>query len=189
VKQLLVLLILLGAGCATPTPREDLALFDSPDVRARRNLLAFYYSEADDGTVISVSVPKQGPAESRGELGRKMSPLLASFPRGLPPRWRTEDIPVADAQRELIDGIFAGLPAGTTERTLAAGDLGPDVEVAPPNGPARVRILHVSAAGETKTLTLIKGRPEVLPAGRSPAGESLARLDAMFLTLAVHRLR
>jgi len=194
--QRLWVALLLAAGCVPAGPRDEAVLLERPEERARRNLLAFYYSEADDGTVISVSVPRQGPGESRGEPGRKMGPLPASFPRGLPSRWRTEDIPVADAQREMIDGIFAGLPAGATERTLAAepapkstGDLAPDVEAAPSTGPTRVRILHVSAAGESKTLTLFKGRPQVLPAGTAPAGESLAKLDAMFVTFALHRLR
>jgi hypothetical protein len=187
--------LLLAAGCVPAGPREEAVLLDSPQERARRDLLVFYYSEADDGTVISVTVPRRGPGESRGELGPEIARFLASTSLRIPPRWRAEDVPVTEADREAMNRIFAGLPAGATERTLAieplprqpAGDLAPDVEAAPSR--VRVRILHVSATGVIKTLRLIKGSPHLLPVGGTPAGEAVAALDAMLLRLGNHGLR
>jgi hypothetical protein len=192
-RRLPVLLLL--AGCAAPSPQEELTLFDSAEERARRDVLLFYHSEADDGTVISVTVPRQGPGESRGVLGAKLRPFLVAWPSRLPSRWSTEDIPVEDVHRRTMNQVFAGLPGGVSERILAAGpapkptgDLSPDVE-GESTGRARVRILHVSATGEIKTLTLLKGRPDVLPSGGTPADGPVKSLDSMLLRLAVHGLR
>lgn len=183
-------LLFLAAGCATPSPQEDLALFDSPEERARRDLLAVYYWQTADGGAVSVVVPRQGPAETRGEVGPEMRKLLAGFSSSSPfkPRWRKTGIPVDATHRNAIDGYFAGLPAGTTERALALkpvpvqdGFESVRMEKAPLT---RVRILHVSAGGELKTLKIVKGDAGDLPADVPQGGATLNTVDELFLWFA-----
>jgi hypothetical protein len=50
--------------------------------------------------------------------------------------------------------------------------------------PTRVRILHVSASGEAKTLTYLKGDATLLPTNVPSGGAALAALDQLFLDLA-----
>ena len=107
--------LLFAAGCGLPGPREETVLFDSPEERARRDLLVFYYSEADDGTVISMTVPRRGPAEARGELGPQIRRFPAFFPSRFPPRWRTEDI--SYSRSESVKNAASALP--TVETTSA----------------------------------------------------------------------
>jgi hypothetical protein len=181
--------LLLLASCSSPDPREDAALFENADERTRRAVSTVYYFE-NARAVFSVVLPRRGPAEVHGEWSQAAVENFRRRGIGLSRRFSHER-DVASAQRDALEEYFAGLPAGASERTLSLDPKPPsaaprkessndvciyDIETeseprAP--APARVRILHVSNGGETKTLTVILALSHKLPAGVAAGGELL----------------
>lgn len=177
--------LLLAAGCGISDPREDAVLFDSAEERAKRDLFAFYYCETLNGGVFSIVVPRSGPAESVAEIRAEVVEAMRGAGTGVRRRMRGGG-PVDDKHREAIEGFFAGLPPGLSERTLAtdvtpkpSGGFEPEVERLP-QPPARVRILHVSGTGEVKILTLHKAESKSLPAGVEAGGATTWTIDELF---------
>ena len=163
-------------------------MFDSAEERTRRDLFAVYYWGSDAGPAVSVVIPRAGPADARGPVPQTLQEVLG---RSKPPpvRYRQKTgIPVGPDHRKTIEAYFAGLPAGTSERTMLVKPVRqPEgFEASRPDRvwPTRVRILHVSASGEAKTLDYLKGDATLLPDDVPSGGAALAALDQLFLELA-----
>ena len=197
--------LLLLASCAGPDPREDAALFENGDERARRGVSTVYYLE-NVNALFSVVVPQAGAAEVRGEWSQAAMDTWSRIGLGMSRRFDHESV-VTSGQRDALEEYFAGLPAGTCERTLSADPKPPpslerkessrfclfysetETERAPfAPAPARIRILHVSKTGETKTLRVLMAPSKELPAVGAPGGEPLERINWMMLRIASPRI-
>jgi hypothetical protein len=179
--------LLLAAGCGLPDPREDAVLFDSPEERRRRDLFAVCYSESAEGVVISIVIPRNGPADCRAEFPEEFVDAMRRGGTRVDRRMRREAV-VDETQRAAIDGFFAGLPASGSEWILAkdvqadsSGKVTFPVELI--IGTSKVCILYQPKAGEPKTLVYWKGIEEELPSGKMPGGAALQAIDKLFFSL------
>jgi len=196
--------LLLLASCAGQDPRENAVLFENAGERAKRNVSTLYYLE-NANVVFSVVVPNAGSAEACGEWSQAAYDRMRRRGIGVS-RCFDQDSVVEAAERDAIEAYFAALPAGASERTLSADPKprqGADAKVTagPPcvftsdtDGrpglavPARIRILHVSRSGETKTLRVGMALSKDLPAGAATGDERLDALNRMFLRIASPKL-
>jgi hypothetical protein len=176
--------LLLLAGCAHPDPRADAALFDSAEARARRDVHALYYSDAPGLGVASVLALRSGTAESHFEPDPKFLEVWRIMGKTPPPvHTHRTGLPVSAAQRAQIDAFFAQAPAGASVWSLAPEPPPDAFERRRESDLTTFRILHVSASGEAKTLTVHKGWPDHLPEGARPGGDALAALEKLFIAI------
>lgn len=198
--------LLLLASCSSPDPREDAVLFENAGERARRRVSTVYYFE-NANAVFSVVIPNAGDAEVHGEWSQAAMDTFSRVGAGTNRRFDQEGV-VTAGQRDSLEEYFAGLPAGTSERTLSADPKprpaverkdfsrdtcifyaeteGDRVPFAP--APARIRILHVSKTGETKTLRVLLAASKELPEDVTPGGEPLEPINWMMLRIASPRI-
>jgi hypothetical protein len=187
--------LLLVASCAGQDPRENAVLFENAEERAKRDVSTIYYFE-NVYAVFSVVIPQTGPAEVCGEWLEATVENWRRMGFATSRRRYDHDRAVESDLRNAIEDYFAGLPAGTSERTLSLdpkpppdnSDLkrgpgpycifGPETEIERrPAAPSRVRILHVSKGGEMKTLRVLMAPSKEFPAGLQPGGEPLQTID------------
>lgn len=182
------MLAFLAAGCGTPRPSDERVLFNDAEERARRDVLAIYYSESQDGTQFSIVVPRSGDAEFRSELGtRGNSAFLNSLvAQGSIQRRRREMLPVTPDQRTALEARFAALPRGESEWSLPRAVkteqpppfCGPEMESSPVA--STLRMVLVSRTGELQTVVVYQGSPNGASASAKPGGEAVSALKEAF---------
>lgn len=193
-RRTLAALLLLAAGCRAPGPGEELLLLEDAEERSRRDVLAVYYSEGDDGTKTSIVVPRSGDAEFRSELGtRGFSGMFHNslVQQGHAPRRERRTVPVRPEQRAALEERFAALPGGETEWTLPAPEgarvihgpgFGPETESELP-APVTLRMVLVSRTGELQTVKVQVSNRKAVPASAKPGGEPVSALRKSFQSL------
>jgi hypothetical protein len=188
-----LLLILLAAGCGTPGPREERVLLTDAQERARRDVLALYYSEDRHGTQVSIVIPRTGVAEARAELGTREDSLgfrRTVIHQGFVERIQRKEVPVTSDQREALEARFSALPPGESEWTQEHPaspprprfpGCGPETETE--RVPVTIRMVHVSRTGEVKTVIVYRGNPKGTPPVARPGGEPVSALQESFMSL------